>query len=81
VLAGQSAYFKSLLQNWMGKDARVVQITITEEEFSAARQMLQCAYSNSIPDSTTAEQLLATMILADRWVSGDKRRCIRKKYH
>lgn len=34
VLAGQSAYFKSLLQNWMGSsgDGRLVTITVTHEE-------------------------------------------------
>eukprot|EP00879_Flechtneria_rotunda_P004833 GHRR01005106.1.p1 GENE.GHRR01005106.1~~GHRR01005106.1.p1 ORF type:complete len:441 (+),score=138.90 GHRR01005106.1:334-1656(+) len=67
VLAGQSGYFKSLLQNWMGQDARIFSVTIAEDELPAARQMLQCAYSNSMPDDATAEQLLATMILADRY--------------
>lgn len=66
VLAGQSGYFKSLLQNWMGAEARVFNITITEDELPAARQMLQCAYSNSMPPEADAQQLLATMILADR---------------
>jgi hypothetical protein len=66
VLAGQSGYFKSLLQNWMGAEARVFSITITEDELPAARNMLQCAYSNSMPPEADAQQLLATMILADR---------------
>lgn len=67
VLAGQSGYFKSLLQNWMGAEARVFSITITEDELPAARHMLQCAYSNSMPPEADAQQLLATMILADRY--------------
>lgn len=66
VLAGQSGYFKSLLQNWMGRDARVFSITISEDELPAAKHMLQCAYSNSMPKDATAQQLLATMVLADR---------------
>lgn len=66
VLAGQSGYFKSLLQNWMGAEARVFSITITEDELPAAKHMLQCAYSNSMPPEADAQQLLATMILADR---------------
>lgn len=66
VLAGQSGYFKSLLQNWMGAEARVFSITITDDELPAAKHMLQCAYSNSMPPDADAQQLLATMILADR---------------
>lgn len=66
VLAGQSGYFKSLLQNWMGAETRVFNITITEDELPAARHMLQCAYSNSMPPDADAQQLLQTMILADR---------------
>lgn len=66
VLAGQSGYFKSLLQNWMGQDARVFNITISEDELTAAKHMLQCAYSNCMPKDAKAEQLLATMVLADR---------------
>lgn len=66
VLAGQSGYFKSLLQNWMGQDARLFNITISEDELPAAKHMLQCAYSNSMPKDASAQQLLATMVLADR---------------
>eukprot|EP00878_Enallax_costatus_P009087 GHUV01009500.1.p1 GENE.GHUV01009500.1~~GHUV01009500.1.p1 ORF type:complete len:117 (+),score=43.44 GHUV01009500.1:406-756(+) len=69
VLAGQSGYFKSLLQNWMGQDARVFSITISEDELPAAKAMLQCAYSNSMPKDASAQQLLATMVLADRWAA------------
>jgi hypothetical protein len=143
VLAGQSGYFKSLLQNWMGKDARLFSITITgararvcvcacvqghsrlrarhaclphahthsfvgslmhspthtcrtrthathathahmphthnhththplppEDELPAATAMLQCAYSNAMPPDADAQQLLATMVLADRCAGG-----------
>lgn len=66
VLAGQSGYFKSLLQNWMGAEARVFSITITEDELPAAKHMLQCAYSNSMPPNADAQDLLQAMILADR---------------
>lgn len=108
VLAGQSGYFKSLLQNWIGQvsgdaivkccaalrhlmnarshaffsrlytinqhsccsqDARVFDITVTEEELPAAQQMLRAAYANAVPNDAEPGELLSTMILADRHAS------------
>lgn len=66
VLAGQSGYFKSLLQNWMGQDVRMFDITVSEDELPAAKQMLVCAYANSVPKDADADQILATLVLADR---------------
>lgn len=66
VLAGQSPYFKALLQNWVPKDRRSLDIQVSDDEKEAAVHMLQCAYAGTMPLEVTAEQLLSCMILADR---------------
>jgi hypothetical protein len=66
VLAGQSGYFKSLLQNWMASGSHTLSLTVSEEELPAAKAMLVAAYANSVPKDADPDQLLATMVLADR---------------
>jgi hypothetical protein len=66
VLAGQSGYFKSLLQNWMASGSQTLSLTVSEEELPAAKAMLVAAYANSVPKDADPDQLLATMVLADR---------------
>lgn len=70
VLAGQSPYFKSLLSNWMGANERAVSLTITEEELAPMLQLLQCAYRGRVVGEVTAQKLVATILLADRWGRG-----------
>ncbi|KAF6264423.1 hypothetical protein COO60DRAFT_123779 [Scenedesmus sp. NREL 46B-D3] len=67
VLAGQSGYFKSLLQNWMASGSQALSLTVSEEELPAAKAMLVAAYANSVPKDADPDQLLATMVLADRY--------------
>ena len=66
VLAGQSPYFKALLQNWTR--AREITINVASAaEQDAAEAMLRCAYTGAAPPGAPPERLLATMVLADRY--------------
>ena len=68
VLAGQSPYFKALLQNWTGSSQREIALKVqSAAERAAAEAMLRCAYSGAAPAGAAPEELLATMVLADRY--------------
>ncbi|GBF88316.1 hypothetical protein Rsub_01028 [Raphidocelis subcapitata] len=68
VLAGQSPYFKALLQNWTCADARLISLRLGgAAEREAAEMMIRAAYAGDVPADATPEQLLACMVLADRY--------------
>ncbi|KAI8475221.1 MAG: hypothetical protein J3K34DRAFT_71618 [Monoraphidium minutum] len=68
VLAGQSPYFKALLQNWTCKSARLISIKVAgAPEQGAAEMLLRAAYSGAVAPDAGPEQLLACMVLADRY--------------
>ncbi len=65
-----SPYFKALIKSWLSQEQRLLELHISDSEQAGAERMLQCAYSGSVGDAT-AEELLACMVLADRWASED----------
>ncbi|KAI8468265.1 MAG: hypothetical protein J3K34DRAFT_523064 [Monoraphidium minutum] len=68
LLAGQSPYFKALLQSWTPDGGRRIRLEVAgAAEHGAAEAMLRAAYSGAAPGGAGPEQLLACMVLADRY--------------
>ncbi|WIA08396.1 hypothetical protein OEZ85_007835 [Tetradesmus obliquus] len=51
----------------MASGSHTLSLTVSEEELPAAKAMLVAAYANSVPKDADPDQLLATMVLADRY--------------